>query len=294
MVLPEDLDGIINGTETATPPHIPPTVVTPFDIAQYTEGYKKLFDRRNKLLFQGIATSIIKAESDMGQSLIKNHLNDGLAAWNSLKSFHQDKSMQNKYAVVLEILSLNQTKAESAIQFKIRLERSFKKVKDLNVEFSDLEVVAYLNGPLPKYKDIVNTLSVQTGTLLKDDVLQQILAFEHRNSSLSEDRANSYSATSSEYSSSSAPAKSDTSELVSLLSKFLKRSDKHSGHKRKHDNTPDDDNDPSRKLTLEELNKQYPDKPAPWEKKKKCNKCKKPGHTKRTCVLMKKKSKNTA
>lgn len=294
MVLPEDLDTIINGTETETPSVTPANLTTQAEIDDFLAGYKKTYDRRNKLLFQGIATSIIKAESDLGQSLIENHVGDGLAAWTALKNFHQDKSMQNKYAVVLEILSLKQTKNETGMQFKIRLERSFKKVKDLNVQFSDLEVVAYITGLSPKYKDIVNTLSVQTGTLQKDDVLKQVMAFESRNSSLNEDRANSYTADTTDSSSSSAPAQSDTAQLVSLLTKFLKRGDKHSGNKRKRDTSPDDDNDPSRKLTLEELNKQFPDRPAPWEKKKKCNKCKRLGHTKRTCILMKKKSKTSA
>ena len=123
MVLPIDLEDLITGEETEN------IIATEEDwdldndewlakVAKHQRRYKK----RNKFLYQGIAMSIIKAESDLGQSLIESvPFGDGLAAWAKLKDFHTNRSTQNKYTVVMDILSLKQAKGESALDFKVRL-----------------------------------------------------------------------------------------------------------------------------------------------------------------------------
>lgn len=292
MVLPLDLEDLITGEEKADLEE--DWNLDEFEWIEAVTRHKQRFKLRNKLLYQGIATSVIKAESDLGQSLIESvPSGDGLAAWAKLKEFHTNRSTQNKYTVVMDILSLKQSKGETALDFKVRLEKAFKKIDDLNIRLSDIMTVSYLNGLSRKFKDLVSSLSVKDGELRMEEVYQQIVAFESRHSIASEDVAHAHTAQEV------TPDSIATLQTVlqGLFSNQYNKSNNGNSNQRKRPRSEKpqiSSSDSSVRMSLEELNSKYPNGPAPWEKTKTCKKCKKKGHTMRTCRLKRNKAGETA
>ena len=72
------------------------------------------------------------------------------------------------------MLKLCQLAIEAALEFKVRWEAAFRKIEDLEVTISNLEVISFLNGLLARFASIVCTLSVQIASYSLDDVLQQL------------------------------------------------------------------------------------------------------------------------
>jgi hypothetical protein len=188
-MLPNDLDEVLSGDEPEFLPEVHNNLMAGnftgqalLDAQEADAAYSKSFKKRNKLCFQAIMASITKngdgSKQDLGVSLLDTY--DGVAAWQTLKQFHMDKSNQNKFNAVIEMLKLCQLRTETALEFKVRLEAAFRKIEDLEVKSSDLKLICFLNGLVPRYSSRVNTLSVPTTTFTLDDVLKQLNSFDVR------------------------------------------------------------------------------------------------------------------
>ena len=220
-----------------------------------------------------------------------------------------DKSTQNKFSVVIEMLKLAQLKNESTLDFKVRLEAAFRKIEDLDVKISDLKVICFLNGLLSKYSSIVNTLSVQTTSFTLDDTLKQLNSFESRghtdqNYTIANVASSGGEDGNGSKSMSKATKKTDSTEdsttdlnqklnnmkaMIGQLKNQLKKSNdsysnsKSNRNKRQFDKVNDSSSNEGRGMSKKELDDKYGRKAAPFEKSGTCKNCNTPGHHVRTC-----------
>ena len=306
-LLPKNLDLIISGEEKPCHPTYTDEYIDNIDDATEKANVKeeklkfeKDYIKRNKLLYQAIMATIVKngdgPNHELGLSLLDDVKNfDGLAAWNKLKQFHLDKSSQNKFSVVIEMLKLSQEKSESALDFKVRVEAAFRIIENLEVKISDLKVICFLNGLKSRYSSIVNTLSVQTNSFTLDDVLKQLKSYDTREHG-NEDKAEANLSNTPK-----APSTSTTdanlakslSDLKAMYGQLSSRIKKSAGNKRsrpefrekrdKRNKESFSDKNANHFMTIKELNDKYGRSPAPFEKNGICNICNSTGHHARTC-----------
>ena len=200
---------------------------------------------------------------------------NGKLAWDAILDFHNDPSIQNKLMAVISLLTLKQLPDESILDFKLRLQKVFKRIESLAVTMKDLMAVKFLTGLLPKYEAIVNTISVKGGDIKLEDIFKSVQQFDQREemARAENETATANSAISKVVPAVHAPAQKSAGEPVLMSKKevanFVKQQMSSLQRKKPQEaRTSGSNND---------------DQPTEKEREMTCYRCNKKGHTKRTC-----------
>ena len=84
-------------------------------------------------------------------------------------------------AAVTDAFNLRQGTNQSAAEFKTQVHKVYKRIETLKVDMSQMEPVAFLLGLQPKYRSLVDTLSITGDIKTIDEIFEQVKNFDERN-----------------------------------------------------------------------------------------------------------------
>lgn len=172
-LLPHSLHDLVefNGNEPEEPDLWPENDASTEEQAAYVIQHQQ----RSKCLFKCIYFSL-NAASEAAQEDAQiitaidsiDKLNNGagrdngVLAWKQLILLHNNPTSQNKFIATQMMIGARQTASEELVAFKRRVEKAVDLFFALHITKTDLKFIIFLNGLLPKFKEMVNILSLSS------------------------------------------------------------------------------------------------------------------------------------
>ena len=261
---------------------------------------------KNKKLFQILVTCIIRC-ADTSQQAIHNdfisrgtvRIDDGMALWNALISHHTVASVGRQYKAVKDFISCKMAANETADAFRTRLNKCYRDFLLSNLSSIQLAAMIYINGVNEIHMPFVSSL------LSTDDPIDLDWVHNRFTTYLTLARRQVDTAQAN-------AAVGDPESVEALVARrvreeFRRRNDRKRSNENRTSQQPNQrprtnsssssaapvrpsapqptaaEKDASRRLSIVELNRQYPRGPAPHERDFTCRRCGKKGHADRTC-----------
>jgi hypothetical protein len=313
IFLPENLNELLDGTESLVtspdPDDYDNSVAS--EVTRLAKDVKKFNKsrKRNKLLYQAVYSSVSKSATKAGITLVDTApMFDGVAAWKTLIDHHNDPSQQNKLLSVQTLLNLRQLPNEAILDFKVRLEKAFARIRTLKVSWDDLVAVKFMLGLDDKYSRLIDTLSISGDNITVEDVYREALSFDQRKSLREEDHAVANTARTISEDGNKPPkiassqstgeifSKNDIKAIKSYLKSVKEEKanaanathSKYGGnssnnHYGKGNNNKSQSGNGGGKTKLDHNIDECPNGPTEYERTLTCSICEKKGHAKRTC-----------
>ena len=150
------------------------------------EDENKVFLKYNKILFQKLFQAVGKRKDSAGLSTISGpnnvfvHSRDGLKAWNALKLFHNQPTMQNKLLAINQLIGCKQQPKDSALDFTLRVQEALAHAQNLNLTLEEIAVAVYMNGFLQKYRTNLEAIAVSDTKMEISKIYDVVSQFELR------------------------------------------------------------------------------------------------------------------
>ena len=150
------------------------------------EDENAVFKKYNKILFQKLFQAVGKRKDSAGLATISGpnnnfvHSRDGLKAWNALKLFHNQPTMQNKLLAINQLISCKQLAKDSALDFTLKVQEALAHAKNLNLTLDEIAVAVYMNGFLQKYRTNLEAISVSDTKMEISKIYDVVSQFELR------------------------------------------------------------------------------------------------------------------
>ena len=177
-------------------PPAPTDSTNQFTTLPYLEARKK-----NRLIFQALNHAIGQSSDKQAQDIMLKVMEekqlDGVEAWKRIQEYHDTPTMQNKMASIIALHSLRQRDDQTSAEYKSELDKVFARIDALKVTLSEIKPIAYLVGLKPKYKSIVDAISISGRTVTAEDIFQEVNNYDQRETFQAQDQASARLASSS-------------------------------------------------------------------------------------------------